>query len=175
LQADPKDRATNDMNNEERKCAVVNARCIVCGAENVNGLQLEFGSEVGVASADWRPSTQWEGFRGVIHGGIVSTVLDEAMSQAIIAQGWEAFTAELRVRLRRRISPREPLRVSGWVMTRRKREIWAEATLEDAAGVERAHAWAKFLEPLARGPEKQQPPISQRAGGSVSRHRRPGA
>jgi hypothetical protein len=46
--------------------------------------------------------------------GIVATVLDEAMSQAIIAHGWQAFTAELRLRVHLRIALAESLRVAGW-------------------------------------------------------------
>jgi acyl-coenzyme A thioesterase PaaI-like protein len=124
----------------------LNPACIACGNESAGGLQLRFGLDSGKATAHWQPSAHWESFRGVIHGGIVATVLGEAMSQAIIAQGWQAFTAELRVRLHLRIAPAERLRVAGWVLARRKRVIRAEATLEDAEGVERAHAWAKFVE-----------------------------
>jgi len=94
----------------------------------------------------WRTDEVWEGFRGVIHGGIVSTVLDEAMSKAIAAQGIPAFTCELRVRLRHHVESTEELEVRGWVVEKRKRRILAEATLKDQQGRERAHAWATFLE-----------------------------
>jgi acyl-coenzyme A thioesterase PaaI-like protein len=67
------------------------------------------------------------------------------MSQALIALGWEAFTAELRVRFRRQVTPGDSLAVTGWVTQRQKRRILAEAALKDAGGLERAHAWATFL------------------------------
>jgi acyl-coenzyme A thioesterase PaaI-like protein len=85
--------------------------------------------------------------KGTIHGGIITTVLDEAMSKAIIACGWEAFTVELRVRLRERVCPGEELRVQGWVVEKRKRRILAEASLTGEGARERAHAWAAFLIP----------------------------
>ena len=59
----------------------------------------------------------------------------------------EAFTAELRVRFRGRVCPREELHVRGRVLDKRKRHIQAEATLLTNAGEERAHAWGVFLEP----------------------------
>jgi acyl-coenzyme A thioesterase PaaI-like protein len=95
----------------------------------------------------WRTDKAWEGFRGVIHGGIVSTVLDEAMSKAVATAGVCALTCELRVRLRQRVEVAEELQIRGWVVERRKRRIVTEATLKDSNGLERAHAWATFLEP----------------------------
>jgi hypothetical protein len=89
----------------------------------------------------------WESFQGTIHGGIVTTVLDEAMSKAIIAREWEAPTAELRVRFRGRVSPGERLHIQGWVIEKQRRRILTEATITTTAGEERAHAWATFLVP----------------------------
>jgi acyl-coenzyme A thioesterase PaaI-like protein len=94
----------------------------------------------------WRTNEIWEGFRGVIHGGVVSTVLDEAMSKAVAAEGIRALTCELRVRLRQHVGSSEELQVKGWVVERRKRRILTEACLCDRSGRERAHAWATFLE-----------------------------
>jgi len=100
-------------------------------------------------SAAWTPTGQWESFQGTIHGGIIGTVLDEAMSKAIIAREWEAFTAELRVRFRDRIAPGDQLHVRGWVVQRKGRHIKAEATLLSSEGDERAHGWGTFLIPAS--------------------------
>ncbi len=129
----------------ERKHAPLNSSCIVCGAHNSKGLQLRFVTGLDGASSRWRTTQEWESFRGTIHGGIIGTVLDEAMSQAIIARGWEAFTAELRVRFRSRIAPGEELRVRGWVVERNKRRIETEAVITATGGEEKAHAWGIFL------------------------------
>ncbi len=123
-----------------------NKRCFACGAENSRGLQLTFlpGPD-GSASADWQTDSEWESFSGVIHGGIISTVLDEAMSKAVTLSGPAGLTCELRIRLRQHLVPGERVTVRGWVVERRKRRIQTEATLRDARGVERAHGWATFL------------------------------
>lgn len=127
--------------------AIPNGRCFACGPHHPHGLRLRFTQmgEHGV-TAPWRTGPQWEGFQGVIHGGIVVTVLDEAMSKAVAASGAPALTCELRVRLRRHIAPAEHLRVNGWIVEKRKRRIATEASLTDEDGQERAHAWAAFLE-----------------------------
>jgi len=126
--------------------ATPNDRCFACGDRNSRGLRLCFAPDGDRAvTAVWRTDAVWEGFRGVIHGGIVSTVLDEAMSKAVAAAGIPALTCELHVRLRRHVAAAEQLQVSGWVVEKRKRRIVTEATLKDRNGVERAHAWATFL------------------------------
>jgi acyl-coenzyme A thioesterase PaaI-like protein len=126
--------------------ALAQPSCFACGEGNPHGLQLRFTCiEPGRVEAGWEPRREFEGFQGVIHGGIVSTVLDEAMSKAVSSQKWQALTAELRVRLKHAVGPGESLQVRGWVVERRKRRILTEATLTDGQGVEKAHAWATFL------------------------------
>lgn len=120
--------------------------CFACGASNTNGLKLQFRvDDDGSVNADWTPSNIWEGFQGIIHGGIVSTVLDEAMSKAVASAGQPALTCHLEVRLHRAGAPSESLAVHGWVVKKRRRYIRVEAQLCDRQNVERAHAWATFL------------------------------
>ncbi len=120
--------------------------CFVCGQENPRGLQLVFGrSETGEMNAAWNPKSDFEGFRGIVHGGLVSTVLDEAMSKAVAGSGSEALTAELRVRFRQPVASGRAYWIRGWIVDRRKRVIEAEASLCSPDGTEHAHAWARFF------------------------------
>ena len=120
--------------------------CVVCGEANPIGLRLQFAQEGdGSMAARWQPTESWEGFKGLVHGGIISTVLDEAMSKAVAAQKREALTGELRVRFRHHVTAGESLRVRAWVVATARRLVRAEATLIAADGSERAHAWATFL------------------------------
>jgi acyl-coenzyme A thioesterase PaaI-like protein len=130
-----------------RRYAQLNPNCVVCGAHNPKGLQIEFQEGLHGVEAHWVPTEDWESFQGTVHGGIITTVLDEAMSKAVIARNWEALTVDLRVRFRDRVSPGEELRVRGWVVEKRQRRILTEATLMTGTGVERVHAWATFLVP----------------------------
>ena len=89
-----------------RLVAALNPHCVVCGHQNPHGLQLTFRVDGNGVTAEWVPGKNWESFQGVIHGGVISTVLDEAMSKAIIAQGLEAFTVDLRVRFKQKAAYR---------------------------------------------------------------------
>jgi uncharacterized protein (TIGR00369 family) len=120
--------------------------CVVCGQENPCGLRIHYVREPdGVITAEWRPTENWEGFEGIVHGGIISTVLDEAMSKAVAAMNYEALTAELKVRFRRHVAAGETLRIRGWVVEKANRLVKAEAALTAADGSERAHAWGRFV------------------------------
>ncbi len=122
--------------------------CFACGQTNERGLRIRYqrnGS--GEFSAGWTPEPEFEGFSGIIHGGIVSTVLDEAMSKAVAASGSEALTAELRVRLRAPVRTGERFRIRGWIVRQRRRVIETEGVVLGADGAEYAHAWARFLPP----------------------------
>lgn len=124
--------------------------CFACGAENPQGLHLCFETAPdGSVATSWQPAPVFQGFEGVIHGGLIATVLDEAMAKAVLASGLKAVTCELSVRFRRHIVPGEKLLIRGWVTTRQKRKLTCEAILSGEDGQERAHASGIFLLPLA--------------------------
>lgn len=132
--------------NEDQMAASSQNSCFVCGPDNPHGLHLRFKTaNAGQSFAEWSPAVFTEGFRGIVHGGIVSTVLDEAMSKAIAAAGFTALTAELRVRLRLHVLAKCLVQVRGWITSHTKRLIKAEAVITNAEGTELAHAWATFL------------------------------
>ncbi len=120
--------------------------CFACGPENPRGLHLLFEKgDSGEMSAELTPGPEMEGYLGIVHGGLVSTVLDEAMAKVVDASGAAALTAELRVRFRHHVSSGRTVRVRGWMTSHHKRVITTEAELTSADGVELAHAWAVFL------------------------------
>jgi acyl-coenzyme A thioesterase PaaI-like protein len=120
--------------------------CFACGPDNSRGLRLHFqGNEAGEMVAEWIPESELEGFQGIVHGGIVSTVLDEAMSKVVAESGVKALTAELRVRFRQHVPSGKMIRVRGWIDSQNKRMTKTEAVLTSSDGTELAHAWATFL------------------------------
>ena len=79
--------------------------CFACGPDNPRGLHLVFEKTAdGAMTAEWIPEPEMEGYQGIVHGGLVSTVLDEAMAKVVDASGAKALTAELRVRFRQQVS-----------------------------------------------------------------------
>jgi len=121
-------------------------RCFACGRDNDIGLKLVFSNRPeGEARAEWTPAPSHEGWPGVVHGGLLSTVLDEAMAHAVLAAGLKAMTAELRVRFREPAPSGLALAVRGWVVQRSKRLVEAEASVTGPDGAEFAHGWGRFL------------------------------
>ena len=96
-------------------------------------------------TAQWTPGFAWQGFEGIIHGGIVSTVLDEAMAKAAAVFARKAVTAEMTVRFRLPVQPGQELAIRGWVVELTRRRIRTEASIAYDEGREFAHASATFL------------------------------
>jgi uncharacterized protein (TIGR00369 family) len=94
--------------------------CFVCGRENPVGLRLDFHEdhEAHQVKASVTVPDTYQGYPGVVHGGIVSTILDEISGRAVMMdQGHDRLFATLRMTVRfRRPTPTEtPLTAVGWV------------------------------------------------------------
>ncbi len=94
--------------------------CFACGKENPWGLKLQFKREGNLAWAPVVFHENYVGYPDIVHGGIVSTVLDEAMAKALLLQGIVAFTVEITVRFRKKAKPARRYRVEGWVVGHRR-------------------------------------------------------
>lgn len=122
------------------------SNCFACSPGNARGLKLDFQRTAeGAMTADWVPDADLEGYRGIVHGGVVSTALDEAMAKVVDAMEIDGLTAELRVRFRKQVRSAAPARVKGWLESRERRVVRTEASLCGSDGSELAHAWATFL------------------------------
>jgi uncharacterized protein (TIGR00369 family) len=121
--------------------------CFACGRHNAFGLQLRFTrAEDGSVVAAYEPRPQDAGFPGVMHGGILMTLLDEAMAWALWSEaGALGVTAKMETRYRRTVTLDGPLTLRGRVARARGRRFEVEATLDDASGARLADASALFL------------------------------
>lgn len=87
--------------------------CYACGKPEAGGLGLCFVSQSdGSVTADWACPTNFQSFEGILHGGIIATLLDGAMVHALFADGVVAQTAELCVRYRHPIKVGSSVRVT---------------------------------------------------------------
>jgi len=120
-------------------------RCFACGPDNPLGLRLKF--EYGKDSATCRVAIdpQFCGWTGVLHGGIVATLLDEAMAHAAIAAGARAVTAKLEIRFRKPAPTGAPLLLEGNVERRRANVLDGKAVLSDGAGNVYAEGHSRFI------------------------------
>ena len=122
-------------------------RCFGCGQANPTGLNLEFllaedGSVVSMAQI---PDT-FEGPVGYVHGGIIATLMDEAMSKAVRAQGFTAMTRHIEVDYLRPVPSASAIRVEGRVVRDEGRKHWVEAKILDEKGTTLAHAKGVFID-----------------------------
>ena len=74
--------------------------CFVCGENNPSGLHLRFSLQDGKVQTEFTPQKIHQGYKDIIHGGLISTLLDEAMVKAALMQGMPAVTAEITVRFK---------------------------------------------------------------------------
>jgi acyl-coenzyme A thioesterase PaaI-like protein len=118
--------------------------CFVCGAHNPHGLHLRFYRQGDEVRADFTPATHHAGFRGIVHGGIVATALDEAMFWAAATTKKRfCLAAELSVRFLKKISVGQKLVIVARLDTDRGRLWHSSAELRDEAGHVYARATCK--------------------------------
>jgi uncharacterized protein (TIGR00369 family) len=110
--------------------------CFVCGASNPIGLKLRFETDGRVVRTRFTPTPEHIGFKGVVHGGILSTLLDEIMVWACVTSTQRfAFCAELNVRFIHPAHPAQELQASAELVTNRRNRIFeAKAELRNPAG-----------------------------------------
>lgn len=119
--------------------------CFVCGPDNPWGLHLSpFGSD-GASTVSFTPERKHQGFAGVVHGGLISTLFDETMAYAAMSLGGKYATADIRVRFRAPVSTSCPIEVSAEVTERRGRMVRLKARLTQD-GAERATAEGTFVQ-----------------------------
>ena len=90
--------------------------CFVCGMENPHGLQLSFyEQESGEVVAETIVPERYQGYPGVVHGGIVAAMLDEVAMRAAMVADHNRFmvTAKMTLRYRKQIPVEAPLRFIG--------------------------------------------------------------
>ena len=122
-------------------------RCFGCGPANATGLRLEFllASDGAVVSRPVVPEA-FEGHPGFLHGGIIATLLDEAMSKAVRALGRPSMTRKMEVEYLRPVPSGAPIRIEGRVVRNEGRKHWAEAVIVDAEETALAQSKGLFIE-----------------------------
>ena len=116
--------------------------CFACGKKNPIGLKLDFKWDGKIARAEFTPTKYYQGWSGIVHGGIIACLLDEAMGYATLFRGINCVTANLQVRLRRPALIGEPLIITGSVTNDKRRLIEAKASISLKDGTPVAEATA---------------------------------
>jgi uncharacterized protein (TIGR00369 family) len=119
--------------------------CFVCGEENPYGLHLLFSINNGKVSAEFIPQKTHQGYKDIVHGGLLSTLIDEAMVKAALLQGMPAVTAEITVRFKNPLMVGERVTVEATIAKMNKKIIETSAIIKKADDTLVAEGCAKLL------------------------------
>jgi len=112
--------------------------CFVCGLENPVGLHLHiYEVEPGVVETMYTAPDHFQGYPGVLHGGIVAAILDEISGRAQMGSTESPrfmFTGKLEVKYRKNVPVGQPLKIVGQAGKVRPRFVEAWAGIYDENG-----------------------------------------
>jgi len=106
--------------------------CFACGVENPVGMKLKFYETApGEVTVEHIVPDEYQGYPGVVHGGVVAAILDEVAgrSQMVGNPPRFMFTAKLEIRYRQNVPTNEPIRIIGRAGKVKNRTATATAQL----------------------------------------------
>ena len=101
--------------------------CFVCGPNNPIGLKLNFSLDGEVMTTEFVPKKEHQGYMNIVHGGIISTLLDEIMVKLAIELGMPVVTAQMDIRLRKSAKVGERLTFSAEILEDTSKLVIAQA------------------------------------------------
>lgn len=119
--------------------------CFVCGEKNPAGLSLRFSLREGQISTEFIPQKIHQGYKDIVHGGLISTILDEAMVKVAVLQGIPAVTIELTVRFRNPLLTGEKAIVEATMLGTNRKIIETTAIIKKTDETVIAEGTAKLL------------------------------
>jgi len=121
-------------------------RCFACGPDNAIGLRLRFekAGEEGVRARTVLRD-DFQGWKGIAHGGVALALLDEAMAHAAGAAGYRGLTASMKARFRKAVPLGVALEVEGRVKWTRRNVLELEARVTDPSGTILVEGEGRFV------------------------------
>lgn len=119
-------------------------RCFACGMDNPDGLRLEWKVDGLTTTTEYTPERKYQGWKGILHGGIIATLLDEAMTRLAWITYGGALTAEMTVRFVAPARIGEVLIIRGEIVGVRRKIIDMKASIH-SSGVLIAHSTGRAL------------------------------
>lgn len=117
-------------------------KCFACDQDNPIGLKLKFTWDGETAIAQFSPTEFHQGWQGILHGGIIYTLLDEAMAYVAYFQNLNTVTAKSEVRFKQAVSIHEPLLISATTTRRTRKLLETKAVISLKDGTEVAEGSA---------------------------------
>ncbi|MGI6226816.1 MAG: PaaI family thioesterase [Peptococcales bacterium] len=119
--------------------------CFACGEKNPKGLHLKFSIEDNKVKTLFIPEKEHEGYPGVMHGGLITTILDEVMARSINILGYHGVTARLEVRFREPVPIGNKISFESTIINARKKLVDLEAKAYLPNGKVAVEASARFM------------------------------
>jgi len=140
-------RGEREDDEEHRMKFVSDGGCFVCGDKNPHGLKIKFqvDRQKQTIHTTFTVEPIYQGWDGVVHGGIVCTLLDEAMANLVYELGLNAIAASLEVRFKKPAPTLQPLRIDGEITEVHKKLVKAKASVAREDGAVLATATASFV------------------------------
>jgi acyl-coenzyme A thioesterase PaaI-like protein len=125
--------------------------CFVCGVDNPIGLHLEFWMDDDQVWTEFTPGPQHQGWPGVLHGGIMATLMDETMGRAAFLKKLWMVTSKMELTYRKPVPLGQTLKISARIVELRGSRMIAAGQLMLADGTVAVEASGLYL----RIPEQQ--------------------
>ena len=121
--------------------------CFACGQNNLDGLRVPWIVNGTAMTGEFVSPKKFQGWKGFVHGGILATLLDEAMTRLATVLYGKAVTAELTVRYLAPAPVGEKLFVCGEVVKEARKLVEMKAVIHLRNPEERvlAHAFGKIM------------------------------
>ena len=128
--------------------------CFVCGDKNPIGLNVPFYVKDDEVVAEYTAGRHFEGYRDILHGGILSALLDEVMIRAVLALEIYCVTSEIKVKFRKMVKTGDKLSLVGRLVEDKGRILTAEGKITNQHNQVVAEGEATFVR--ARGEMEKQ-------------------
>ena len=122
-------------------------RCFGCGGANDAGMKLMFEQDNAKRRIIGRfiLGERYQGGAGMAHGGIIATLLDEAMGKVCRFRQARAVTAELTVQYLKPVNVKEEILVESWEVEQKGRNLFHRGEIRNAAGEVLAMGTGRFV------------------------------
>lgn len=108
--------------------------CFACGEKNPIGLKLKFNFPDDKVEFKFTPQKEHQGWTDIIHGGILATLMDEAMAQILIHRGLFGVTSSMEIRFLRPAKTGEELTITGEIKSIEGKKIQIISKIANTRG-----------------------------------------
>ena len=142
-------RRIKDLSRRDQMTQVFsdNRYCFVCGEKNPFGLKLKIRMDeaMGEAETDVTFAEHFQGWKEIVHGGLLAAVLDEVMIYAAKTKGFMCVTGEMTVRYVKPPRTGTPMKFRAWIVEDKGRILMAESEVLDSEGNQIGRASGKLF------------------------------